>query len=136
MRVRHILTLLVLEGGLATILATPNFGNVLRLLGAQAVLESRTTASEYPAEGYGHDTPLPGLLHSSTAALGTHLSCGRYLKKSQNKKQFQNLYFPRRPHDLSVYGSTAPTRCSVVLKNHTLLSFEQSASSATLFGVL
>ena len=38
------LTLLVLEGGLATILATPNFGNVLRLLGAQAVLESRTTA--------------------------------------------------------------------------------------------
>ena len=69
-------------------------------------------------------------LHSFTAALGTQLSCGRYLKKSQNKIQFQNLYFPRRPHDLSLYGSTAPTRCSVVLKNCSLLSyFEQVASS-------
>ena len=66
----------------------------------------------------GMDTMHHWPIHSFTAALGTQLSCARYLKKSWNKIQFQNLY-----------GSTAPTRCSVVLKNRSLLSFEQVASS-------
>ena len=95
----------VLEGCLATMLATPNFGHVLRIFGAQAVLESRTTVHDYPAEGYGHDACTLWPLHSSTAALKTQLSCGRLSKKIV--KQKQNVCAPN-DLNLGVGLHTAP----------------------------
>lgn len=77
-------TVVVLEARLATIWRHLTLATVLWLWGAQAVFGSRTKACGYPTEGCGHYTCPMCSPHSSTAALGTQLSCLRiYVKNSK-----------------------------------------------------